>query len=238
MSNPEPLILTLGCLGAFLCGSIPFGLLLVRLAGKGDVREHGSGNIGATNVSRVGGKALGAVTLLLDIAKGFLPVYLAKSQGWDPASTAGVALLATAGHVFTPWLRFKGGKGVATALGAALAFHWLMVLPSTALFIVLVALSRYVSLGSIVGSALMPVMLGLLPEPERALALSGGSFALKLGLGPLLTWPTHETPVIALWSLLAGLVIAKHHENIRRLLAGTESPLWGPKKGEASNGGI
>ncbi|HJV22274.1 MAG TPA: glycerol-3-phosphate 1-O-acyltransferase PlsY [Holophagaceae bacterium] len=236
MSSPEPLLLTLGCLGAFLCGSIPFGLVLVRLAGKGDVREHGSGNIGATNVSRVGGKALGIVTLLLDIAKGFLPVYLAKTQGWDPASTAGVALAATAGHVFTPWLKFQGGKGVATALGAALAFHWLMVMPSIGLFIVLVALTRYVSLGSILGSALMPLMLALLPEPQRTLEVSSGSFALKLGFGSLLTWPTHEAAVIILWSLLAGLVVVKHHENIRRLLAGTENPLWGAKKGEATHG--
>ena len=236
MSSPEPLYLTLGCLGAFLCGSIPFGLLLVRLAGKGDVREHGSGNIGATNVSRVGGKGLGVVTLLLDIAKGFLPVYLAKAEGWDPASTAAIALLATVGHVFTPWLRFKGGKGVATALGAALAFHWLMVMPSVGLFILLVALTRYVSLGSIVGSALMPLMLALLPEPQRTLDVSSGAFALKLGFGSLLTWPTHHAPVIVLWSLLAGLVVVKHHENIRRLLSGTENPLWGAKKGEATHG--
>ena len=236
MSNPEPLLLTLGCLGAFLCGSIPFGLLLVRLAGRGDVREHGSGNIGATNVSRVGGKGLGLSTLVLDIAKGFFPVYLAKSQGWDPTSTAAIALLATTGHVFTPWLRFKGGKGVATALGAALAFHWLMVMPSMGIFLLLVALTRYVSLGSIVGSALMPLMLGLLPEPHRTLEVTSGSFALKLGFGSLLTWPTHQAPVIVLWSLLAGLVVVKHHENIRRLLSGTESPLWGAKKGEDAHG--
>ncbi len=236
MSSPEPLLLTLGCLGAFLCGSIPFGLLLVRLAGKGDVREHGSGNIGATNVSRVGGKALGIVTLLLDITKGFLPVYLAKSQGWDPAATAGVALAATAGHVFTPWLKFQGGKGVATALGAALAFHWLMVLPSMGVFVVLVALTRYVSLGSIVGSALMPVMLAVLPEPERILSMGKAQFAVRIGLGGLLRWPTHDASVLILWSLLAGLVVVKHHENIRRLLTGTENPLWGAKKGEASHG--
>lgn len=230
------MLLTLGCLGAFLAGSIPFGLLLVRLAGKGDVREHGSGNIGATNVSRVGGKALGIVTLLLDITKGFLPVFLAKSQGWDPTSTAAVALAATAGHVFTPWLKFQGGKGVATALGAALAFHWLMVMPSMGMFILLVALTRYVSLGSIVGSALMPLMLALLPEPARAVQVGGEGFRLRLDFGGLLTWPTHEIPVIVLWSLLAGLVVVKHHENIRRLLTGTENPLWGAKKGEATHG--
>lgn len=223
-------------LPAYLLGSLPFAVIVSRAFGLADPRSFGSKNPGATNVLRSGNKLAAALTLLGDAAKGWLAMWLAQQFGADALGVAAAGIAAFLGHVFPVFLRFKGGKGVATALGAALAFHWLMVLPSTALFIVLVALTRYVSLGSIVGSALMPVMLGLLPEPERALTLSGGSFALKLGLGSLLTWPTHETPVIALWSLLAGLVIAKHHENIRRLLAGTESPLWGPKKGEASNG--
>lgn len=236
MSSPDPLFLALGCLGAFLAGSVPFGLLLVQLVGKGDVRDHGSGNIGATNVSRVGGKGLGVLTLALDVAKGFLPVWLAKSQGWDPAPVAAMALAATAGHVFTPWLRFKGGKGVATALGAALAFHWLMVLPSFGLFVVLVGLTRYVSLGSVVGAGFMPVMLGLLPEPSRVLEAGSGAFHIRVDLGRLATWPTHQPLVLGLWAGLAGLVIWKHHENIRRLLAGTENPLWGAKKDEAARG--
>ena len=236
MSSPDPLFLALGCLGAFLAGSIPFGLLLVKLVGKGDVRAHGSGNIGATNVSRVGGKGLGLLTLALDVAKGFVPVALAKAQGWDPAPVAAVALLATAGHIFTPWLRFRGGKGVATALGAALAFHWLMVMPSFVLFILLVALTRYVSLGSILGAGLLPVMLGLLPEPSRVLEGAAGAFRFRLDLGQLATWPTHQPLVLGLWAVLAGLVIVKHHENIRRLLAGTENPLWGGKKAEADRG--
>src|SRR5512135_3546643 len=121
MPSTDPTSLFLGCLAAFACGSIPFGLVLVKLAGKGDVRQHGSGNIGATNVSRVGGKGLGMVTLLLDIAKGFLPVFLARQAAFPVDMQAALALCATAGHVFTPWLKFKGGKGVATALGAALA---------------------------------------------------------------------------------------------------------------------
>ena len=236
MSSPDPLFLALGCLGAFLAGSVPFGLLLVKLVGKGDVRAHGSGNIGATNVSRVGGKGLGILTLGLDVAKGFLPVGFAKLQGWDPGAVAAVALAATAGHIFTPWLGFKGGKGVATALGAALAFHWLMVMPSLGAFVLLVALTRFVSLGSVVGAGLMPVMLGLLPEPSRVIEAGGGAFHLRLDLGPLATWPTHQPLVLGLWAALAGLVIVKHHENIRRLLAGTENPLWGAKKGEAARG--
>lgn len=240
MPHPDPLVLALWCLGAFLCGSVPFGLLIVKLIGKGDVREHGSGNIGATNVSRVAGKGIGLLTLALDIAKGFLPVFLAKGQNLDPMPVAAVALAAVAGHVFTPWLKFKGGKGVATAMGAALAFHWLMVMPSLGLFIVVLALTRYVSLGSILGAGLMPVMLALLPEPAREVAVRGEGFSLQLKLGGLPfglgTWPTHDGWCIALWAALAGLVIVKHHENIGRLLRGQESPLWGGKKAEEGRG--
>lgn len=237
MTTPDPLQLALWCLGAFLCGSIPFGLVLVKLAGKGDVRQHGSGNIGATNVSRVGGKGLGVAVLLLDILKGFAPVALAKAQGLHPAAVAAVALAAAAGHVFTPWLRFKGGKGVATALGAALGFHPLMVLPSVVLFIVLLALTRFVSLGSICGAGLLPVSLALLPEPVRTVVVKAGTLHLKVDLGVLPgslgRWPVHDPWVLGLWSALALLVIAKHHENIRRLLSGTESKLWGGKAQES-----
>ncbi len=202
--TPVPLpTLILWCLGAFLCGSIPFGLVLVKLAGKGDVREHGSGNIGATNVSRVGGKALGIVTLLLDILKGFLPVYLAKQFSLGESALSMLALFAVLGHVFTPWLKFQGGKGVATALGVALAFRAAMVLPALGVFIVLVLAFRYVSLGSVMAAMALPFVL------------------LWKGATPL---------VILLWVDISFIVIAKHHENIRRLLKGTESPLWGTKK--------
>src|SRR5512135_1197327 len=160
-------------LAAFACGSIPFGLLLVKLAGKGDVRAHGSGNIGATNVSRVGGKGLGMVTLLLDIAKGFLPVFLARQADFPVDMQAAIALCATAGHVFTPWLRFRGGKGVATALGAALAYRAVAVLPSLGLFLLLVALTRYVSLGSIVGALALPVSMGWVRETVHKADLFG-----------------------------------------------------------------
>ena len=183
--------LVLWCLGAFLCGSIPFGLLLVKLAGKGDVREHGSGNIGATNVSRVGGKALGIVTLLLDILKGFLPVFVAKQLGMGESVLSLLALCAVLGHVFTPWLKFQGGKGVATALGV---------------FIVLLLVFRFVSLGSVMAALTLLVVL---------------------------VWKGATPMVLLLWADIVLIVVAKHHENIRRLLKGTESPLWGAKKEQA-----
>jgi len=195
--------LVLWCLGAFLCGSVPFGLLLVQLAGKGDVRAHGSGNIGATNVSRVGGKALGGVTLLLDIAKGFLPVFLARKMGMAESALSLLALSAVLGHMFTPWLKFQGGKGVATALGVALAFRAGMVLPALGVFIVVLLVFRFVSLGSVLAAVALPLIL------------------IWQGARPLILFP---------WAVLALLVILKHHENIRRLLQGTESPLWGAKK--------
>jgi len=204
MSSMSPLSLTLWCLGAFLCGSIPFGLLLVKLAGKGDVRAHGSGNIGATNVSRVGGKALGIVTLLLDILKGFLPVFVAKHLGLADSALSLIALCAVLGHMFTPWLAFKGGKGVATALGVALAYKAAMVLPALGVFIVFLVVFRYVSLGSVLAAFTLPLVL------------------VKLGTSPV---------VLLLWADIALLVIVKHHENIRRLFKGEESPLWGAKKG-------
>ena len=225
MSSVEPSYLILGCLAAFLCGSIPFGLLLVKLAGKGDVRQHGSGNIGATNVSRVGGKGLGIVTLLLDIAKGFLPVFLARQAGLPFDMQAAIALCATVGHIFTPWLKFRGGKGVATALGAALAYRAAAVLPSLGVFILLVALTRYVSLGSIVGALALPVSMGWVRETVHRAEFLG--VQLQAGVREQDPWQA-----IFLWVLIALLVVAKHHENIARLLKGTESPLWGGKKGE------
>ncbi|HJW44624.1 MAG TPA: glycerol-3-phosphate 1-O-acyltransferase PlsY [Geothrix sp.] len=197
------------CVGAFLCGSVPFGLLLVKLAGKGDVREHGSGNIGATNVSRVGGKALGVVTLLLDILKGFLPVYLASKAGIGSAYLPLLALMAVLGHVFTPWLKFQGGKGVATALGVILAAEpQLMILPM-ATFIFVLWLTRHVSLGSILAAAMVPVPF---------LLFTGGFFG-----------PPKWLEILP-WLALVILVIWKHRENIKRLQEGTESKLWGAKK--------
>ena len=199
------------CLGAFLAGSIPFGLLLVRLAGKGDVRSQGSGNIGATNVMRAGGKGLGIATLLLDAAKGLLPVLCARHAGLLPDALAFVALAAVAGHVFTPWLRFQGGKGVATALGAVLAYHPAMVLPALGTFALALLVFRYVSLGSVLAAAML--------------------FVTALGfLGRWACLPIQSRWQVLAWALLVGLVIRKHGPNLNRLFQGTESPLWGAGK--------
>ncbi len=222
-TGPDPIQVFLWCAAAFLMGSIPFGLLLVKLVGKGDVRAHGSGNIGATNVSRVGGKGLGLLTLVLDAAKGFAPVALAQHAGMPVDVCAALALCAVVGHVFTPWLGFKGGKGVATAVGAALAYRWMAVLPSLTVFVLLLAVFRRVSLGSVIGAALLPIAMAW-PHPlvERRL----GPIRLDLmGRDP------HQATLF--WALLALLIIVKHHANIRRLLNGTEPPLWGAKKADA-----
>jgi glycerol-3-phosphate acyltransferase PlsY len=200
------------CIGAFLAGSIPFGLLLVRLAGKGDVRSVGSGNIGATNVLRAGGKGLAIATLLLDAAKGFLPVYLARLAGLGPEALAWVVLAAVLGHVFPPWLKFRGGKGVATALGTVLGYHAAMVAPAFAVFLATLLVSRYVSLGSILAAlTLFLTALGL-----------AGAWAILPATGGLPRWPA-----LLAWALLAGLVILKHRANLERLLRGTENRFWG-----------
>lgn len=219
-TGPDPLQVLLWCAGAFLLGSIPFGLILVKLAGKGDVRAHGSGNIGATNVSRVGGKGLGIVTLLLDAAKGFAPVALARAQDLPADLCAALALCAVVGHVFTPWLGFKGGKGVATAVGAALAYRWMAVLPSLFAFILLLAVFRRVSLGSVIGAAILPVAMGW---PHAV---------LDKRLGPIHLAVSDRDPwqAVLFWALVALLVIVKHHANLRRLMDGTEPPLWGASK--------
>src|SRR5690348_8566112 len=202
-TGPDPLQVLLWCAGAFLLGSVPFGLLIVRLAGKGDVRAHGSGNIGATNVSRVGGKGLGALTLLLDAAKGFLPVCLAARQDLPVDLCAALALCAVAGHVFTPWLGFKGGKGVATAVGAALAYRWPAVMPSLIVFVLLLAVFRRVSLGSVVGAAILPVAMGWPQETTH----TGAFLGLKMELA---TKSQDPWQAVLFWAILALLVIAKH----------------------------
>jgi len=212
-------------LGAFLAGSIPFGLILVKLAGKGDVRQQGSGNIGATNVMRAGGKGLGIATLVLDAAKGFVPVLLARKfcvpGSFSLVAISWIAFFAVAGHVFTPWLRFKGGKGVATALGACLAYHALLPLPALVGFILVVAISGYVSLGSVVAA------LVLIPT---ALGLFGSRFSGLVAL-PEVT----ARYLILAWVLMPGLVVRKHAGNIQRLLRGEESRLWGKKSSAGSD---
>ncbi len=191
---------------SYLLGSIPFGYLLVRFVRHEDIRAVGSGNIGATNVIRSGAKGLGIATLLLDLLKGFVAVLLARHiapANYDLA--VGAAIAAVLGHVFPVWLRFRGGKGVATALGVFLALVPLAALVSLSVFLVIVLLSRYVSLASIIAAAVMPIA-GILLAPVRSpLAIVGFLF-------------------------LAALIIVKHHANIRRLLAGTENRFGTSKK--------
>lgn len=210
---PVPIQLGLWCLGAFLCGSIPFGLIVVKLLGQGDVRSKGSGNIGATNVSRVAGKGAGILVLLLDVAKGIVPVFLARKAGIAESFLPWIGFGAVAGHVFSPLLRFKGGKGVATAFGIVLAVHWRLGALPLAFFVAALWLTRHVSLGSILAALMLPLEVVLL-------ALSGPYGGFR-ALG-------EHAPYLMAWTSIAVLVIAKHHENIRRLQAGTESKLWGP----------
>ena len=184
---------------AYLLGSIPFGYLLVRFVRHQDIRQVGSGNIGATNVLRSGAKGLGIATLLLDLLKGFAAVMLARHLA--PADfdlAVGAAVAAVLGHVFPVWLRFRGGKGVATALGVFLALVPMAALIALGVFLAIVLLSRYVSLASIIAAAVMPVA-GIALAPTRSPVVVGGFLFLAL------------------------LIIAKHHANIRRLLAGTEN---------------
>ncbi len=181
---------------AYLIGSVPFGLILTRLGGAGDLRAIGSGNIGATNVLRTGRKGLAIATLVLDVLKGALPVWLAgRYFGPDMAVVAGLG--AVVGHCFPVWLKFLGGKGVATALGVVLVLTPLVALIAAVLFAVIAALTRYVSLASILAAAATCVIAWLLGHAQAA----------------------------ELYLVLALLIIAKHAGNIRRLLAGTESKL-------------
>ena len=221
----NPYLLT-GAL-SYLSGSIPFGFILVRLVRGEDIRKSGSGNIGATNVSRRSPR-LGILTLILDALKGLVPVLLARmwaTHHWQgPASITGLpeqvnfakmlahsamqrtyilaslaAFMAIVGHVFPIWLKFRGGKGVATGLGAWISLAPHGVLAMVIIFAVTVAFFRYISLGSIIAAAMFPLVTWFLRD-------------------------YHQTPAI-LWFIAASsaLIILKHQKNIRRLLTGTES---------------
>jgi glycerol-3-phosphate acyltransferase PlsY len=186
--------LALAFLAGYLAGSIPFGLLLTRITKAGDLRAIGSGNIGATNVLRTGRKGLALATLLLDALKGALPTWLAWVW-FGPDVAVLVGLGAVLGHCFPLWLKFRGGKGVATAAGVLLALTPLIMLLVLALFALVVWLSRYVSLGSILA----------------ALA------------APLLAWWFDLYQIRDLYLLLALIILLKHHANIRRLVTGNEN---------------
>ncbi len=192
---------------AYLLGSIPFGLILGRLAGVGDVRRGGSGNIGATNVLRTGRRGLALATLVLDAGKGTLAVMLAARFGPEPAGWA--ALTAVVAHMFPVWLRFRGGKGVATTYGTLLALAWPVALPSGVAWVALVAISRRSSVGAL-GAVVVgaPVLLWGMLALQRA-----GFLPIDLPGDPA------HLPALLLIALLVAL---RHHANIRRLLNGTE----------------
>ncbi len=202
MDNPVADITVLHQVSAvvgYLVGSIPFGLLLTRLTGKGDIREIGSGNIGATNVLRTGSKPLAALTLVLDGGKGAAAALFMGQWGLDFALLAG--LFAVVGHNFPVWLRFRGGKGVATTIGVLLAFSWPVGLITCAIWLAVAVISRYSSLAALV----------------------------SLAASPFIMFWLADTPRTVIAALLALLAIARHHENIRRLLGGKESRIGGNK---------
>ena len=204
---------------SYLLGSIPFGYLLVRVFRGKDIRQTGSGNIGATNVARSGAKGLGIATLVLDALKGALAVGLAALIAESKYNLCGdfvqhpcapasrlmslAALCAVLGHVFPIWLHFKGGKGVATALGVFCVLFPKAILVALAIFILVVAITRYVSLGSILGAIAFPVAAYFMQASDWISLLLASSVSL--------------------------IIILKHHQNIRRLLAGTENRFGGSK---------
>ncbi len=183
----------------YLLGSIPFGLLLTRAAGLGDIRKVGSGNIGATNVLRTGRKGLAAATLLLDALKGVVAVLIADQVG--QLAAVGAAAGAVIGHMFPVWLSFKGGKGVATTLGVMWGLSWPVGAIACASWLLFAAIFRYSSLAALLCVVIAAIAAWLLTDPRAAMLLT----------------------------LLVPLVWVRHHENITRLLAGTE-PKIGQKK--------
>jgi glycerol-3-phosphate acyltransferase PlsY len=190
----------LGLVASYLIGAIPVGFLVARAAGGFDIRGKGSGNIGATNVLRTLGPVPAVLTLLGDVIKGYLAVRVAEVLGPEPAWGAAGALLAVVGNCWPVFLRFRGGKGMATALGAFLALVPKAVLPAAVLFIAILAISRYVSLASIAAVLVLPV----------------GAFVLS--------YPRASTGAAALAALV---ILWRHRENIRRLAGGKENRLGG-----------
>lgn len=188
----------------YLCGSVPFGLVLTRMAGMGDIRTIGSGNIGATNVLRTGNKKIAAATLLLDMLKGtFAVVVLDIVAGRDLAIAAGLG--AFLGHIFPVWLKFRGGKGVATFIGVLIGLFWPVALAFGAIWISVAWVSRYSSLSALAASAAVPFIVYAFGLTEEAY----------------------------LFAALAVLLWIKHHENIRRLLSGTEGKIGDGKTAAA-----
>jgi glycerol-3-phosphate acyltransferase PlsY len=186
----------LGLIVGYLLGSIPFGLILTRLAGTGDIRSLGSGNIGATNVLRTGRRGLAAATLLGDMLKGAVAVLVMKNVGGtDPALAAGFA--AVLGHVFPVWLNFKGGKGVATYIGVLIAVSWPVALSFCIVWIVVAGLFRYSSLAGLIATLVTPALLWVFVRGNA-------------------DW---------VFAILTVLIWVMHRSNISRLLAGTETKI-------------
>ena len=196
----------LALLIAYLLGAIPFGYLLVRWKTGSDVRSAGSGNIGATNVLRTTGRAAGVATLLLDMAKGYLAVWIAGALTHEePLWMSGAALAVMAGHAYPVFLKFKGGKAVASFVGAFACLTPLALLADLVVFVATVYWSRHISMGSIVGAATFPLAVWLIMQPPPAVEIAS---------------------VVA-----AAFIIYKHSSNIQRLRAGTESVFtFGAKK--------
>jgi acyl phosphate:glycerol-3-phosphate acyltransferase len=200
---------------AYLLGSIPFGLLVARFHGRRDPRAAGSGNIGATNVARVAGMGAGVVTLLLDVGKGMLSVWLAARFSDGSATCMILAgLAALIGHCFPIWLRFRGGKGVATAAGVFAVLCPLALVAAMAVWILVAVFWRYVSLASIAAAAALPLLVYVLWAP---------------GLAP--------PYVVSIGTLAAAaLIIWKHHANLQRLVAGEEPRFTWNRKNENGSG--
>lgn len=197
---------TSALLGGYLLGSIPFGVLLTRAAGIGDLRSVGSGNIGATNVLRTGRRGLAAATLLLDMLKGALAVWLALRL--SPADAPLAAAGAFIGHCYPVWLRFRGGKGVATLMGVATLLHWPIGLAYALVWLGVLALARYSSLAGMAAAIAAPVAAAL----------------------------TDRFDLVLLLLALAVIVLFKHGANIARLLDGTEPKVGGPKNDVPEDG--
>lgn len=212
-----PVLLTtlISALVSYLVCGIPFGLILGEVLGHKDIRKAGSGNIGTTNALRVAGPKVAALTLLFDVLKGALCIVIFRNgvstlMGLDAAAVAPgspfdwclslIALACLYGHVFSPYLKFHGGKGIATGVGILFGFFWPLALFHLAVFIVLVALTKYVSVGSIATAAIVPFSM----------------FAV---------FPQISVPSLAIWALLGWTVVWAHRGNIKRLRAGDESKL-------------
>jgi glycerol-3-phosphate acyltransferase PlsY len=193
---PPDELLPLALIFGYLLGSIPFGLLLTRFAGTADLRSIGSGNIGATNVLRTGRKGLAAATLIGDMLKGTVAVIIAGYYGGPDAAML-AALGAFLGHLFPIWLKFKGGKGVATYIGVLIGLFWPAALVFCVLWLAIAALSRYSSLAALIASLITPILL----------------------------WGLGHLALAALFTVLTLLLFYMHRENIRRLLAGTEGKI-------------